>query len=105
MDLERETAHADRAFGSVPLHERRELARVARRVLVAAEHDEVLEHRGLVREGARARDRRLHLEQHLGDHRVLADGLAHLDALRGVVGGLRERGRRDADPLDADAQA
>ena len=52
--ITRETAYAHRALGSIPLHERRELAQVARRLLVVAEEHEVLEDRGRVREGARA---------------------------------------------------
>src|SRR5438034_9430337 len=35
---------------------------------------------------------------------MLADRLAHLDPLRCVLGGLLERGCRDADALDTDAQ-
>ena len=102
--LQREAANADRAFSAVPLHQRSELAQIAGGLLVVAEQHEVLQHCRRVRESSRTRDGRLHVEQHLGDHRMLADRLAHLDPLRCVLGGLLERGRRDADALDTDAQ-
>src|SRR5207247_2773634 len=102
--LQREAANADRAFSAVPLHQRSELAQIAGGLLVVAEQHEVLQHRRRVREGSRTRDGRFHVDQHLGDHRVLADRLAHLDPLRRVVGCLLERGRRDADALDTDAE-
>ena len=104
MDLEGEPADPHRALGAVPLHEWRELAGVARRGLIPAEDRAVLQHGSLVRERARARDGRLHVEEHLRDHRVLADRLAHLDAGRRVLARLRQRGGRDTDPLDADAE-
>src|SRR5436309_14300976 len=104
-DLQRTAAGVHRLLRAVPLHQWRELAQPPRRALVGAVHDRVLQRRGLDHERATTGDRRLHLHQHLGDHRVLADRPTHLDAPRGVVLRRGERGLRDAEALDADADA
>src|SRR6266566_134254 len=65
----------------------------------------VLYHGGRVCECARAGHGRLHVEEHLGDHGVLADRLSHLDALRRVLRGPLERRGRDTDALDPDAES
>src|SRR5437879_294628 len=82
----------------------RELAQIASGLLVVSDQHEILQDRGGVGERARTGDCRLHIEEHLGDHGMLADRLSHLDALRRVFGRLLEGRRRDADALNADAE-
>ena len=123
-DLHAHPRDPDRFFGAKVFDQRRQLAQVAREALLTRFHgwspwihfgqpmqlaveplDKVVGHGRLHPQRAQPRDGGLHVEQHLGYQRVLANGLAHLYALPGVIGRRCQGCLSHATRLHADRDA